>query len=67
MKKVIVSKKKPTKFIIKERYTGTKKATEVFSDFLLSEISKKDWNLEQKYGIIITPTIPKQVVPNERR
>ena len=71
MKKAAITrkstKKATTKFIVKERYAGTREATEIFSDILLSEIKGKDWILKQKHGIIGTPTIPKQVVPTERR
>ena len=67
MKKVIVSSNKnQTKFVIKEHFKGTKNATELFTDILISEISGKGWILEQKCGIMGTPTIPNQVVPNER-
>ena len=59
-------KQKPIKFIVKEQQSGTKNIGDIFADIFLSEMKENLWTLEQKGGIMEPPTIPNQIVPNER-
>ena len=58
-----------TKFIVKERFSGTRQAQDIFSDMVLSEMLKNQgicWTSGQKSSKIMVPTIPNQIVPQER-
>lgn len=53
------SKPTKTKFIVNERFSGTKKPQDVFSDIVISEMSKKQgkcWTIDERNVIINSPT-----------
>jgi len=54
------------KYVITERFTGSKDIIGVFTDIILSEIKEKCCTDNQENGIMKPLTIPNQVVPKER-